>query len=207
MASGMIPLEATAARQRVGSFRSRLKKQQPIMMSEPPTWGGATANPETLLRSLPTSVSSVDFPCNVAVTVHEFIDSNQEICDLWYDTIYWYKIYYLTFRFMCLGDLKLRISFRNFRDKSKANSGSFNGMFNWISSFSSCRNGIRDDTAARQCSAWALGSFRSWLKKQQPIMMSEPSISWRSNSQSKNLALLDFPWIPIKRYVIYSMIG
>jgi len=82
MASGMIPLEATAARQRVGSFRSRLKKQQPIMMSEPPTWGGATANPETLLRSLPTSVSSVDFPCNVAVTVHEFIDSNQEICDL-----------------------------------------------------------------------------------------------------------------------------
>ena len=128
MASGMIPLEATAARQRVGSFRSRLKKQQPIMMSEPPTWGGATANPETLLRSLPTSVSSVDFPCNVAVTVHEFIDSNQEICDLWYDTIYWYKIYYLTFRFMCLGDLKLRISFRNFRDKSEANLGSFNRM-------------------------------------------------------------------------------
>ena len=128
MAPGMIPLEATAARQRVGSFRSRLKKQQPIMMSEPPTWGGATANPETLLRSLPTSVSSVDFPCNVAVTVHEFIDSNQEICDLWYDTIYWYKIYYLTFRFMCLGDLKLKISFRNFRDKSEATLGSFNGM-------------------------------------------------------------------------------
>ena len=95
-------------------------------MSEPPTWGGATANPETLLRSLPTSVSSVDFPCNVAVTVHEFIDSNQEICDLWYDTIYWYKIYYLTFRFMCLGDLKLRISFKNFRDKSEADLGTFN---------------------------------------------------------------------------------
>ena len=126
MASGMIPLEATAARQRVGSFRSRLKKQQPIMMSEPPTWGGATANPETLLRSLPTSVSSVDFPCNVAVTVHEFIDSNQEICDLWYDTIYWYKIYYLTFRFMCLGDLNLRTSFINFRDKSEADLGTFN---------------------------------------------------------------------------------
>ena len=126
MAPGMIPLEATAARQRVGSFRSRLKKQQPIMMSEPPTWGGATANPETLLRSLPTSVSSVDFPCNVAVTVHEFIDSNQEICDLWYDTIYWYKIYYLTFRFMCLGDLKLRISFKNFRDKSEADLKTFN---------------------------------------------------------------------------------
>ena len=168
MASGMIPLEATAARQRVGSFRSRLKKQQPIMMSEPPTWGGATANPETLLRSLPTSVSSVDFPCNVAVTVHEFIDSNQEICDLWYDTIYWYKIYYLTFRFMCLGDLKLRISFRNFRDKSEANSGSFNRMFSWISPFSSRGNGIRDDTLggygskALQC----VGSFRSRLKKQ-----------------------------------------
>ena len=128
MASGMIPLEATAARQRVGSFRSRLKKQQPIMMSEPPTWGGATANPETLLRSLPTSVSSVDFPCNVAVTVHEFIASNQEICDLWYDTMYWQKIYYLTFRFMCLGDFKSRISFRNFWDKSEANLGSFNGM-------------------------------------------------------------------------------
>ena len=121
MASGMIPLEATAARQRVGSFRSRLKKQQPIMMSEPPTWGGATASPETLLRPLPTSVSSVDFPCNVAVTVHEFIDSNQEICDLWYDTIYWYKIYYLTFTSM----RNREISFRNCRDKPGANSGSF----------------------------------------------------------------------------------
>ena len=82
MASGMIPLEAMAARQRVGSFRGRLKKQQPIMMSEPPLGLGATASPETLLRPLPTSVSSVDFPCNVAVTVHEFIDTNQEICDL-----------------------------------------------------------------------------------------------------------------------------
>ena len=69
MASGMIPLEATAARQRVGSFRGRLKKQQPIMMSEPPLGLGATASPETLLRPLPTSVSLVDFPCNVAVTV------------------------------------------------------------------------------------------------------------------------------------------
>ena len=70
-----------AARQRVGSFRGRLKKQQPIMMSEPPM--GATASPETLLKtSLPTSSTSVDYPCNVAVTVHEFIDSNQEICDL-----------------------------------------------------------------------------------------------------------------------------
>ena len=66
-----------AARQRVGSFRSRLKKQQPINVSEPPM--GATAlSPEILMKSLPvTTSSSMDHPCNVAVTVHEFIDSNQ----------------------------------------------------------------------------------------------------------------------------------
>ena len=176
-------------------------------MSEPPTWGGATANPETLLRSLPTSVSSVDFPCNVAVTVHEFIDSNQEICDLWYDTIYWYKIYYLTFRFMCLGDLKLRISFRNFRDESEANLGSFNGMFNWINPFSSCGNGIRGDTLRGYRSKEARGQLQkpaekncnySWCpnlqlgEEQQPV---QKTLLWPLPT-SVTVLSVDFPWIP-----------
>ena len=72
---------AAATRQRVGSFRGRLKKQQPIMMYE-----SGTFSPDTLLKQQQqpqqTSTTSVDYPCNVAVTVHEFIDSNQEICDL-----------------------------------------------------------------------------------------------------------------------------
>ena len=76
-----MPMEA--ARQRVGSFRGRLKKQQPINVSEPPNMGAAAMSPEILMKSLPvTTASSVEYPCNVAVTVHEFIDSNQDICDL-----------------------------------------------------------------------------------------------------------------------------
>ena len=79
----MLSGAAEASRQRVGSFRGRLKKQQPIMMYE-----SGTFSPDTLLKqqhSQPPQIStttSVDYPCNVAVTVHEFIDSNQEICDL-----------------------------------------------------------------------------------------------------------------------------
>ena len=66
---------------------------------------------------------------------------------------------------MCLGDLKLRISFRNFRDKSEANLGSFNGMFNWISPFSSCRNGVSDDTLRGYSSKAARGQLQKPAEK------------------------------------------
>ena len=69
-------------KQRVGSFRSRLKKQQPIMMSEPPMGSISPGAQEAMKTVLATATStSVDYPC-VAVTVHKVIDSNQEICDL-----------------------------------------------------------------------------------------------------------------------------
>ena len=80
--SGVEATSLMTNKQRVGSFRSRLKKQQPIMMSEPPL---GTVSPGTTSEALNTLVSmasqSVDHP-HVAVTVHQIIDSKQDLCDL-----------------------------------------------------------------------------------------------------------------------------
>lgn len=71
-----------SSKQRVGSFRSRLKKQQPIVMSEPPM--GTTVSPatqEATATAAMVTMASLDYHPFVAVTVHP-VDPNQEICDL-----------------------------------------------------------------------------------------------------------------------------
>ena len=74
-APSLLNTSSESTKQRVGSFRSRLKKQQPIMMSEPPL-----GSPNEQVQQLVTMNSaSVDNPY-VSVTVHS--DNVGKFCDL-----------------------------------------------------------------------------------------------------------------------------
>jgi len=65
-----------ATKQRVGSFRSRLRKQQPISMPEPPT-----SKNQSRQASDQSSLETTFTP-QVAVTVHDVIDPSKEVTDL-----------------------------------------------------------------------------------------------------------------------------
>ena len=77
-----------ATKQRVGSFRSRLRKQQPISMPEPPVShaGSKTSSRQPSDHSNQASTehqasTENNFPY-VSVTVHDVIDPSKEISDL-----------------------------------------------------------------------------------------------------------------------------
>ena len=77
-----------ATKQRVGSFRSRLRKQQPISMPEPPT-----SKNQSRQASDQSSLETNSTP-HVAVTVHDVIDPSKEVTDLWEAKWFWNKVIY-----------------------------------------------------------------------------------------------------------------